>query len=143
MLFRRFDDFGVNVQTKEPCSCYYAIYCLVLIISVTNEHFNVAFTIFLLESMYSARAFASAPRFLSRLSRRFFSTRTQSASTSCTDTASSKHELNSENPLLSNWSSQPFHLPPFSSIQPTHFDCRTGPSHEGRTERLAGHCRQY
>lgn len=69
--------------------------------------------------MYSARAFVSAPRLLSRFSRRF-STRTQSSST-CTDTASPKSELNSDNPLLSNWSTQPFHLPPFSSIQPTHF----------------------
>merc|ERR1719203_2513159 len=47
-----------------------------------------------------------------------------STTTSTTDESSSisiNANVNAENPLLRSWSDQPFNLPPFKSIQPSHF----------------------
>ena len=52
----------------------------------------------------------------------FVTTTTLSSSASATLTSSSESKSSMANPLLSDWSSQPYHLPPFSEIKVEHFE---------------------
>eukprot|EP00579_Thalassiosira_antarctica_P004409 CAMPEP_0201878844 /NCGR_PEP_ID=MMETSP0902-20130614/9897_1 /ASSEMBLY_ACC=CAM_ASM_000551 /TAXON_ID=420261 /ORGANISM="Thalassiosira antarctica, Strain CCMP982" /LENGTH=768 /DNA_ID=CAMNT_0048406553 /DNA_START=60 /DNA_END=2366 /DNA_ORIENTATION=+ len=45
-----------------------------------------------------------------------------SVSTTSTPDEMTTKSINSDNPLLRSWESEPFHLPPFKSIQPSHFE---------------------